>query len=195
MADDKRVAALQDEIKLLKGELKNSLSSVREYLLNMELPSSEFSTILAALSGDGSSQKVTIDGNIGNKPAEPEAPASEIKEETEQEVSDALEQPPEDENLIDVESPEEELSEEMVDENPETEEETLNQEDNPLLEEENLNPEDELPPEEELEEGEEPGVPDADNEEMAPESELPAEEERPMALDQSTSDVNQAFRK
>ena len=52
MVEEKRLDNLQDEIKLLKGELKNSLASVRDYLLNMELPSSEFSTILAALSGD-----------------------------------------------------------------------------------------------------------------------------------------------
>ena len=60
---DKKLAALQDEIKLLKGEVKQSLASVRDYLLNMELPSSEISTILQALGGDGE-QKVTMSGSF-----------------------------------------------------------------------------------------------------------------------------------
>ena len=57
MAVDKKLETLQEEIKLLKGEVKSSLASVRDYLLNMELPSSEFSTILAALNADGGSSE------------------------------------------------------------------------------------------------------------------------------------------
>ena len=38
---DKRVETLEDEFKLLKGELKETLSSVRDYLVNSELPASE----------------------------------------------------------------------------------------------------------------------------------------------------------
>ncbi len=113
MAEEKRLEAIQDEIRLLKGEVKQSLASVRDYLLNMELPSSEFSTILAALGGDGN-QKVTIDGSIanalGNKAAEAVAGGDDI-ESTEESFEDELEQPAEDDNLIDVEEPAEEETE------------------------------------------------------------------------------------
>ena len=61
---DKKLAALQDEIKLLKGEVKQSLASVRDYLLNMELPSAEISTILQALGAEGE-QRVTV-GIVGS---------------------------------------------------------------------------------------------------------------------------------
>lgn len=107
MAEEKKLEAIQDEIRLLKGEVKQSLASVRDYLLNMELPSSEFSTILAALGTDGN-QKVTIDGSIanalGNKAAEAIAGGEDI-ETTEETVEDELEQPAEDDDLIDVEEP------------------------------------------------------------------------------------------
>jgi hypothetical protein len=102
MSDEKRLETLSEEIKLLKGEIKNSLTSVRDYLLNMELPSSEFSTILAALSGDNSGQKVNLDGGLGNQP---ENKNEEVAEEPEQSADD-LEQPPPEENLIDMEQPE-----------------------------------------------------------------------------------------
>ncbi|MBN1177347.1 MAG: hypothetical protein JXA51_06665 [Dehalococcoidales bacterium] len=113
MAEEKRLEAIQDEIRLLKGEVKQSLASVRDYLLNMELPSSEFSTILAALGGDGT-QKVTIDGSIanalGNKAAEAVAGGEDV-ETTEETFEDELEQPAEDDDLIDVEEPDEEETE------------------------------------------------------------------------------------
>ncbi|MFC1990930.1 hypothetical protein ACFLU9_02110 [Chloroflexota bacterium] len=48
---DKMMAALEDEFKLIKGELKETLSSVRDYLLNSELPASEYAAILTALGG------------------------------------------------------------------------------------------------------------------------------------------------
>jgi hypothetical protein len=102
MSDEKRLETLSEEIKLLKGEIKNSLTSVRDYLLNMELPSSEFSTILAALSGDNSGQKVNLDGGLGGQP---ENKNEEVAEEPEQPADD-LDQPPPDENLIDMEQPE-----------------------------------------------------------------------------------------
>jgi len=41
MEDTKKIETLEEEAKLLKGELKQSIASVRDYLLNMELPSSE----------------------------------------------------------------------------------------------------------------------------------------------------------
>jgi hypothetical protein len=82
MADTKKLTALQEEIKLLKGEVKQSLASVRDYLLNMELPSSEISTILQALGADGE-QKVSMRGSFEmpeqNKPED-------TLEQTEEEV-------------------------------------------------------------------------------------------------------------
>jgi hypothetical protein len=99
MGGDKKLETMQEELKLLKGELKQSLASVRDYLLNMELPASEFSNILEALdSGEG--QKVTMSGSLGT-PEETRPP-----EETKQEVVEsAPETLAEDENLIDVEGP------------------------------------------------------------------------------------------
>ena len=94
---EKKLDTLEEEMKLLKGELKQSLASVRDYLLNMELPSSEFSTILAALSTDSSgTQKITIDGNIANtKGSEPAETSTE--EDTEEEVTEEEIISPEDE--------------------------------------------------------------------------------------------------
>jgi hypothetical protein len=105
MSDEKRLETLSEEIKLLKGEIKNSLTSVRDYLLNMELPSSEFSTILAALSGDNNGQKVNLDGGVGNQP---ENKTEEVPEEP-IENTDDLSQPPPEENLLDMEQPEDVL--------------------------------------------------------------------------------------
>ncbi len=79
---DKKLATLQDEIKLLKGEVKQSLASVRDYLLNMELPSAEISTILQALGGDGE-QKMSIRGSF-EMPTEkrPEESYSQFEDDT-----------------------------------------------------------------------------------------------------------------
>jgi hypothetical protein len=57
MVADKRLETLQEEIKLLKGELKHSLASVRDYLPNQELPSAE----LSALGNlDGGEQRIAV---------------------------------------------------------------------------------------------------------------------------------------
>ena len=101
MSDEKRLETLSEEIKLLKGEIKNSLTSVRDYLLNMELLSSEFSTILAALSGDNSGQKVNLDGGLGKGPNNAMAAIDEGED-----TIDDMTQPPPDENLLDLEQPE-----------------------------------------------------------------------------------------
>ena len=77
MVAEKRLETLQEEIKLLKGELKHSLASVRDYLLNMELPSSEISNILATLS-EGN-QKMTMSGTL-SMPADYKPPQDEITE-------------------------------------------------------------------------------------------------------------------
>jgi hypothetical protein len=172
VSDEKRLETLSEEIKLLKGEIKNSLTSVRDYLLNMELPSSEFSTILAALSGDNSGQKVNLDGGLGK---EPQPKMDELPEEPVQPAND-LEQPPPDENLLDMEQPED-----MMEDIPEGEplsqeegnEEGLIDDSDPgqpqadeLMEEsEQLeDPEDELDKGEESGEEDEEGLEDAEDE-------------------------------
>jgi hypothetical protein len=183
MAVDKKLESLQEEIKLLKGEVKSSLASVRDYLLNMELPSSEFSTILAALNADGTSQKVTIEGNLANtmtnKPEEPgtEETVEEMQDEADEEATDELEQPAEDEDLLNVEEPTEDETEELSDENLVNEDETLE-------------PEDALPAEDEADENEEIDTSDEQDEAITPESELPVEEEQPMENELTATDVN-----
>jgi hypothetical protein len=218
MPDDKRLENLTEEIKLLKGEIKNSLTSVRDYLLNMELPSSEFSTILAALSGDNGGQKISLDGGIGNRPE----PKSENTVEEPQ--IDDLNQPPPDEPLIDMEQPENLL--EDIPEEPEIieEEESAPEESEPpedqieeseeMVEDEEPEPEVEEPEveeqaqeaepeEEEIEETsdevEEPELPvaelnecpEAENEDSGLALDTAAEEEQPMELERTTADANQ----
>ena len=67
MESEKQLQTIEEELKLLKGELKQTLSSVRDYLLNMELPTTEFSTILAAL-GDSGDQTVNMKGTFSLPP-------------------------------------------------------------------------------------------------------------------------------
>jgi len=136
VSEEKRLETLSEEIKLLKGEIKNSLTSVRDYLLNMELPSSEFSTILAALSGDNSGQKVNLDGGLGK---EPDNKIDEMAQEPE-ETADDLTQPPAEENLLDMEQPED-----LMDNIPDGEPLSQDEEDDGLI-----NGEDTTQPEEEM---------------------------------------------
>ena len=79
MENEKQLKTIEEELKLLKGELKQSLTSVRDYLLNMELPTTEFSTILAAL-GDSGDTTMNMKGTFQLPPdnqaeQEPEAPS------------------------------------------------------------------------------------------------------------------------
>jgi len=203
MSDEKRLETLSEEIKLLKGEIKNSLTSVRDYLLNMELPSSEFSTILAALSGDNGGQKMSLDGGLGNK-----QPVEEPIQEAANPADD-LAQPPPDENLLDMEQPEdlledipeaqplsqeqEQETEELVEtedtvEPEEVVEEEEEEEEEPEEEEETEEPEDmeeSEPDEEDLE------LPEAEDEDNVQELDIPAEEEQPMELERTTADASQ----
>jgi hypothetical protein len=129
MAAEKKLETLEEEIKLMKGELKQSLTSVRDYLLNMELPASEFAAILTALGNDNSGvQKLQLDslGDLMKK-----EPTAESTEEIPEQPNDKTESPPEDEDLIDVEKP------------PEDEVETL-PEDGSIASDEGLAPEDSL---------------------------------------------------
>jgi hypothetical protein len=212
MPDDKRLENLSEEIKLLKGEIKNSLTSVRDYLLNMELPSSEFSTILAALSGDNSGQKVSLDGGLGNGPPKNETPIDEPEI-----TADDLKQPPPDEPLIDMEEPEnlmEDAPEEpemMIEQEEEVEEApAAEQEEAPVAElDEPENIEDEVEEEEEEKEEEEEEeeiedtagemeepeneideLPELENEDSGLAQDTTAEEEQPMELERTTTDTN-----
>ncbi len=190
MAEEKKVETLQDDIKLLKGEIKQSLASVRDYLLNMELPSSEFSTILAALGSDGN-QKVTIDGSIanalGNKAAEAAAQGAEevetTKETTEEQVEDDLETPPEDEDLLDMEKPLREETEMLSEDDSIGQEEDLPSDDSQLVPEDAFEGEEFSEPDEigESDELDEQG------EITSPQSEIPAEEEQPVDYEKITA--------
>jgi hypothetical protein len=217
MPDDKRLENLSEEIKLLKGEIKNSLTSVRDYLLNMELPSSEFSTILAALSGDGGGQKIALDGGLNN----PRIPRSEPPIEEPEITADDLKQPPPDEPLIDMEVPEN-LMEDVPDAQDMLIEEENEEEEAPapeipempeadLEEPEDLKEDDELEEEEEDDAGEEEEeiedtviepeepeqpedeideFPEIENEEHGLALDTADEEEQPMELERTNTDAN-----
>jgi hypothetical protein len=144
--DKKKLETMEEELKLLKGELKQSLSSVRDFLLNMELPTSEFADVLEAL-GDSDKQKMDLDGKLTDKP-----PKVEPKAEAEKAAPEGIrEEPLETEPELPVEdlvggdeklNPEDELfaeeEPELIDEHGETDEA-----------DETLVPEAELPLEEE----------------------------------------------
>ncbi|OGO19556.1 MAG: hypothetical protein A2144_09305 [Chloroflexi bacterium RBG_16_50_9] len=121
MEAEKKLTTLEQELKLLKGELKQSLASVRDYLLNMELPNSEISTILASL-GSADNQKITLDGNLISKmmpkDKDEEEPVEETPEETPEETIE-----PEPELTGDEETDELEESP-VLDSEPSLEEET-----------------------------------------------------------------------
>lgn len=87
MDGNRTIEALEEEVKLLKGEMKQSLASVRDYLLNMELPSSEFATVLAALGGENDT-KITLDGGFMNMP--PPANNDETPEEEDEREDEAF---------------------------------------------------------------------------------------------------------
>jgi hypothetical protein len=133
MTMDKKLETFEEEIKLMKGELKQSLSSVRDYLLNMELPASEFAALLAALGNEGNNdvQKVQLESALA-KSALDSAPDDEAMEEgggegepdSEPSLDNELDAPPEDEDLIDLEKPSEDESEVLPEDGlPEAEEE------------------------------------------------------------------------
>ena len=189
MVEESRLDNLQDEIKLLKAEVKNSLASVRDYLLNMELPSSEFSTILAALSGDNADpQKMDVDSHVSGNKMESmpqpdmfndkldndianEAGPDEYEEMLDFEGPDKTEEPPEDKISEESQPPESmKLTEELPDEVEEDEEEP--------------------PPEDELDESEEEDTTGDENDEITEEEpELPLEEVQPMEYERPVNDA------
>ena len=204
MVDENRLDNLQDEIKLLKAEVKNSLASVRDYLLNMELPSSEFSTILAALAGDEANpQKMNVESQVSDGTSDSMPKQEYIPE-----------QPGEFEDLLDFEESgkEDEDSGETPDGSnlyedddalqPETEEEPATLPDEEMQEEEEGVPEDTLLNEEESDEDElSEEEPDETVEDMIPqdendeELELPLEEVQPMEYNQINTEINQGIPK
>ena len=87
---NKRLDTLTDEFKLIKGELKQTLSSIHDYLMNRDMAAPEYNTLMAALEatgGGGGTQKVELKGNLAlpsqpntiPEPPHPEPPHGEAK--------------------------------------------------------------------------------------------------------------------
>ena len=167
MENEKQLDTIEEELKLLKGELKQSLASVRDYLLNMELPTTEFSTILAAL-GDSGDTTMNMKGTFQLPPDNQAQDENENKPESETEEKEAEDQEPnkkdgsghsqakeDDESTMlqdeDIETPEEEdaVPEETEDAETDIEEEQKLEEDI-FDEEEPIMSDAEMPLEEQL---------------------------------------------
>jgi hypothetical protein len=151
----------------------------------MELPSSEFSTILAALNGDAPTTGRLAAENEASGKGE-DIPEPNLDEEMpEEELGGEIKQPPEDEDLLNFEDPnaEEETTEELG--NDEVLDDVMAEDELPAegelpseeeLAEEELLPKDELAPEDEAIETEEEETPEEDEEDTIPEPELPLDE-------------------
>ncbi len=63
MEIDKRVESLESEFKLMRGELKQTLTSVRDHLLNLKLPPSQEAAMLAAAMSEGR-KGMSMDGRF-----------------------------------------------------------------------------------------------------------------------------------
>jgi len=191
MEANKKLETMEEELKLMKGELKQSLASVRDYLLNMELPSSEFATVIAALGGDGE-QRITMKGSFSSPTDSGSGESVREKPSPEEPQEEPLEEEPLEEELLE---PESELPQEdgLIDRDeslmPESE---LPQEDGLIGRDGDLGPASELLSEEEPleeEEGQEPGEQD---ESLMPESELLTEEEQQMERGKINAEVSQS---
>jgi hypothetical protein len=174
MAVDNKLETLSEEIKLMKGELKQSLASVRDYLLNMELPASEFAAILAALGNDNSGiQKVQIDGALSNlaQGSRGDAISDDTPDDLDDDIdgglaNDDIESPAEDEDLFDMEQPGDETietpSEDSLggaDEEYLPEDSTIDQEEGGLVDNDMLDQEDDGLPQDTLLDDED-GIPE-----------------------------------
>jgi len=206
MENDKNLETLEGEVKLLKGQLKQSIAGVRDYLLNMELPSSEFATVLAALGSDGE-QKITMKGSFSDgkdsglgRPAteETEEPASDEEyeepasdEEYEEPASDGAYEEPFDELEPESQMPGEEEDLMSPDESPGTVAES-SPEDGLTDDYEDLGPGEELFSNEEEGETEETAEDDEQEAALMPESELAEEEEEPMEYERIKAEVSQS---
>ena len=106
MGNDKQLETLEGEFKLLKGELKQTLASVRDYLVTSEIPASEYATIMAAIGG-GTAQTMQMQGSIA-MPKKPR-PVEETEEEEEEELVEKL--PPEEDMMSELAPSEETVGE------------------------------------------------------------------------------------
>ncbi len=136
METDKALEKLEEEFKLMKGELKETISSVRDYLLNTELPASEYANIMAAL-GTAGNQQMEVKGDF-SLPKDQGEPMEEVIEE---EIPDPESELTTEEAEPESESPTDEQAEEGLGQDSETPPEDLA--------EEGAEAESELPPEEE----------------------------------------------
>ena len=205
MVDESRLDTLQDEIKLLKAEVKNSLASVRDYLLNMELPSSEFSTILAALAGDNADpQKMNVDSHVsGDKVGD--MPQPDFTKEQPDNLADETGQPGEFEEMLDFEdtgnaeeAPENPPEENLIDEGENLPEQEILSPESEEADEELSDEADEedILPEDELDEAEGDDSIEDDNDELNEEEpELPLGEVQPMESNRDMNEVNRGIPK
>ena len=114
MEVDNRVQTLEEEFKLIKGELKQTLAGVRDYLMESGLPDSEYSTIMAAMmggGGGGGTQRVEMKGDL-KMPAREQPQEEEVVEEViEEEPADELvEEEPQEDEWVEEEEPAAELA-------------------------------------------------------------------------------------
>ena len=210
MEANKRIETMEEELKLMKGELKQSLASVRDYLLNMELPSSEFATVIAALGGEGGETKITMKGSFSPPPdsgsgrsareePSPEEPQEEpLEEEPFEELIEPESELPQEDGLIGQDEslmPASGLPQEdgLIGQDESLMPASgLPQEDGLIDQGGNLGPASELLSEEEPleEEGEE--EPGEQDEYLMPESELLTEEEQQMERGKINTEVSQS---
>ena len=121
MEKDKRIETLENEFKLIKGELKQTLTGVRDFLMDTGLPDSEYANIMASIGGGAQS---SIRGELSMaKDAFPEEPPPEPEKTSSAEEVDAGGSGNEPEMLEEVEEVIEEESDSPVSELPEETEE------------------------------------------------------------------------
>ncbi|MBU2609130.1 MAG: hypothetical protein KKF26_07420, partial [Chloroflexi bacterium] len=63
MAIEKKVETLEGEVKLMKGELKETLTSVRDFLVNLKLPTPQIEGL------EGGDSRLTVDGGLAMQSA------------------------------------------------------------------------------------------------------------------------------
>lgn len=93
MEIDKRIETLEGEFKLMRGELKQTLSGVRDYLVNLKLPPSQEAVLLAAAMG-GSSSGTSMGGkfSLDRDSLKDELMSERAKDEATEETAEAREE-------------------------------------------------------------------------------------------------------
>ena len=96
MEKDQRIETLEDEFKLIKGELKQTLVGVRDFLMDRGLPDSEYKTIMAAIGTGGAQTSMRGELTMAREPL-PEPPPAPKEEESSPKAEKAEEEesPPE----------------------------------------------------------------------------------------------------